>query len=198
VAPLALALSLALASPGLVPPLDPPVDPGPLQAGEIAAAAVGVFAGDALVIGAGYLTLQLFARETLAPTASNFRRAAYALGVAALVVPPLTAVLLARWARHERASGTTLRALLLAMAGQAAALAVGLAATPHYWVVVPVQMVAIGIGASLGLHWGPRRRGTVERRAPDVRAEPADPAPPGTTAQCRDPALAVAPTSRAG
>jgi hypothetical protein len=189
VAPLALALGLTLASPGLAPPLDPGRDPGPFQATELAAASVGVFAGDALVLGAAYGTLQLFANDTFDPSAQNFRRAAYVLGLTALVVPPLTAVLLARWARHEPASGATWKAMLLASLGHVAALAVGIAATPHYWVVLPVQLVAIGLGASLGLHWGPRRRAAVEQRAPDVRLEPADPAQPGTTAYCPDPAL---------
>jgi hypothetical protein len=190
VAPLALALGLALASPGLAPRLEPPLDPGPFQVGELAAASVGVFAGDALVLGAGYLTLQLFASDTLAPTAANFRRAAYVLGAAALVVPPLTAVLLARWARHESASGATWKAMLLATLGQAAAISAGLLATPHYWVVLPVQILAIGIGTSLGLHWGPRRRTVVERRAPDAGGEPAEPPTPDRAAYCPDPASA--------
>jgi hypothetical protein len=151
VASLALALHLALASPGLAPRLDS----GPFGASELAAASGGVFAGDLAVLGAGYLTLRLFANDTLDPSATNFRRAAYALGAAALVVPPLTAVLLARWARREPADGAAWKALLLATAGHLAALGVGIVASPHYWVILPVQLVAVGVGTSLGLHWGP-------------------------------------------
>jgi hypothetical protein len=156
VAPLALALQLALASPGLTPRLD--LDPGPFGAAELAAASGGVFVGDVAVLGAAYLTLKLFANDTFDPSATNFRRAAYALGVAAVVIPPLTAVLLARWARREPADGATWKAMLLATAGQLAALGVGIATSPHYWAVLPVQLVAIAAGTSLGLHWGPRAR----------------------------------------
>jgi hypothetical protein len=187
-APLALALNLALASPGLAPPLDP----GPFQRSELAASSLGVFAGDALVLGSGYLTLQLFANGTIDPSARNFRRAAYALGAAALVVPPLAAVLLARWARAEPASGSFWKALLLATVGHAAALAAGIAAAPHLWVIVPVQLVGIGFGSTVGLHWGPRAR---QQRAvgPEPGSQPADTAPAaGASAQCPDPALATA------
>jgi hypothetical protein len=186
-APLALALNLALASPGLAPPLDP----GPFRGAELAASSLGVFAGDAAVLGAGYLTLQLFANGTFEPNARNFRRAAYALGATALVVPPLVAVLLARWARVEPASGATWKALLLATLGHAAALAAGIAASPRFWVIVPVQLVAIGVGATVGLHWGPRggRQRAVE---PEVGSQPADPPPAaGASALCPDPALAA-------
>src|SRR6266542_6925953 len=137
------------------------------------------------------LTLQLFANGTLDPTATNFRRAAYALGVSAILVPPVTAVLLARWLRAEPASGATWKALLLAAAGQFAALAAGIVAAPHFWIVLPVQVIAIGLGTSLGLHWGPRAR-----RAPDAamgRAR-AEPLPAEATVHipglCADPALA--------
>jgi hypothetical protein len=169
----ALVLHLALAAPTLVPPLDP----APLRGREIMAASVGVVAGDALVLGAAWFTLQLFARGTLDPTATNFRRAAYGLGAAALVVPPLTAVLLARWARSGPAYGATWKALLLAMAGHAAALAAGVSASPHLWVVMPVQLVAVGLGTSLGLHWGARPRAP-PARVQDVRSEPEAPRPP--------------------
>jgi hypothetical protein len=176
-APLALALHLAVASPGLVPPLDP-VRP---RAGEFAAASAGVLAGDALVLGGGYLTLRLFASGTLDPTATNFRRAAYGVGAAALLVPPLAAALLARWARAEPAAGATWKAFLLSLAGHAAALAVGYAAAPHFWVVLPVQLLAVSLGASLGLHWGPRAR-PAPSRAAEARREPADPPPRGEAA----------------
>ncbi len=185
--PLALVLHLALASPGLAPSLDP----GPFQGSEIVGASLGAIGGDVLVLGAGYATLQLFANGTLDPTATNFRRAAYALGVSAILVPPVTAVLLARWLRAEPASGATWKALLLAAAGQFAALAAGIIAAPHFWIVLPVQVIAIGLGTSLGLHWGPRAR-----RAPDAamgRAR-AEPLPAEATVSipglCADPALA--------
>jgi hypothetical protein len=177
-APLALALHLAVAAPGLPPRLDP----GPFRPTELAAASAGVFAGDLLVAGAGYLTLQLFARGALDPNAANFRRTAYGLGAAALLVPPLTAVLLGRWARAEPASGAAWKALLLATVGNVAAVAVGLAASPHYWVIVPVQLLAVAAGTSIGLHWGPARR--ERERAPEARRAPE---PAGTEAATRLP-----------
>ncbi len=184
-APLALVLhlSLSLASPGLVPPRDP----GPLQGSEVAAASLGVLTGDALVAGTGYLTLQLFARGAITPSAANFRSAAYALGATALLLPPVTAALLARWARAEPASGALWKAMLLAVAGQAAALAAGYAAAPHFWVVIPVQLLAIGLGTSLGLHWGPRTPAAAAggRHEPHPAEEPADPPPTAfRPAQC--------------
>jgi hypothetical protein len=186
--PLALALNLALASPGLVPPLQ---DPGPFQGSEIAASSVGVFAGDALVLGAGYYTLQLFANDTIDPNATNFRRAAYGIGAAALLVPPVVAVLLARWARAEPASGSVWKALLLATLGHATAIAAGIAASPHIWVILPVQLVLVSAGATVGLHWGSGADGAraAERQA---GAQPPDPpAPPGAAAFCPDPARAA-------
>jgi hypothetical protein len=195
---LALALHLVLAAPGAGIPagLAPRLDPGPFQGGELAASSLGVLAGDALVVGGAYYTLRLFANGTLRPSADNFRSMAYAVGVAALVVPPLTAVLLARGFRAEPASGSLWKALLLATAGQAAALAVGYYASPRFWVIPVVQLLTVGAGASLGLHWG---RGPREAAgagaAPDARGEPADPAPPAASARapiCPDPALATA------
>jgi len=152
-APLALALQLALASPGLAPPLDP----GPFRGGELALASVGVLGGDVLVLGAGYLTLQLFADGAISPSAQNFRRAALVMGVFALVVPPLVAVLLAKVGARSPAAGAFWRALLLAAAGQAAALAVGYYAAPHFWLTIPIQLATVSVGTSLGLHWGRRR-----------------------------------------
>jgi hypothetical protein len=169
--PLALALHLAAAAPG--PSLVPMLDPGPFQGGEIAASSLGVVAGDALVVGAGFLTLQLFANGTLFPSASNFRRAAYATGVSSLVVPPLTAALLARWARTNPASGSLWKALLLATAGQAIALGAGYLAAPRFWVILPVQLVTVAVGTTIGLHWGPRAR------APEAEARRGAPDAPG-------------------
>lgn len=191
---LALALHLVLGSPGFVPPLE---DPGPFQGSELAASSVGVFAGDALVLGAGYYTLQLFANDTFDPNAGNFRRAAYAIGAAALVVPPLVAVLLARWARAEPASGAAWKALLLATLGHVAALGAGIAASPHIWVILPVQLVAIGVGATVGLHWGPRRAEVRAARPTAGAPPPGQPAEPRPSARCPDPALAT-PRAMAG
>ncbi|HEX9243416.1 MAG TPA: hypothetical protein VF875_13320 [Anaeromyxobacter sp.] len=193
---LALALHLVLAAPpSTVPPgrLAPPLDPGPFQGRELAASTGGILLGDALVIGAAYETLQLFASRAFQPTAGNFRTAAYGLGAAAILVPPLTAALLARLARAEPASGTTWKAVLLAFAGQAVALGVGYLAYPAFWVVLPVQILAIGLGTSAGLHWGPPPRGAGTE--PDARHEPAEPPPEGKTARapiCPDPAIGAA------
>lgn len=190
-------VALTLASPGTslrgAPEVEPLRDPGPLQGSELAASSVGVVLGDALVLGGGYGTLQLFANGTFRPTATNFRRAAYGFGAAVLFVPPLTAALFGSWARAEPASGAFWKALLLATAGQAIAIGAGLAAYPHLWVMVPVQLVAVSLGTTLGLHWGPRAHVRAEAGA---RGEPAE-APPAREARrelpiCPDPALAIA------
>ena len=203
---LALVLQLALSSPGAIPSsaLSNPAerDPGPFQGTELAASSLGVLLGDALVLGSGYYTLRLFAAGTIDPSAGNFRTAAYTLGVAALVVPPLTAALFGRWARAEPASGATWKALLLATAGQVVALAAGYAASPRFWVIVPVQMVAIGVGTTLGLHWGHRRVRPLPAEEPEVAPKDAPPAPDWTAGRgpglCPDPALAQSPAARAG
>lgn len=166
-ASLALALHLALAAPGLAPPLDP----GPFRGGELAWASVGALAADAAVLGAGWLTLQAFAHGTFSPSADNFRRAAYVLGGAALVLPPLGAVLLARWTGRGPVDGSVWKALLLAAAGQVAALGAGWLAAPHLWVMLPVQVVTVSLGASLGLHWGRPRAPPAP--LPAVEAQPA-------------------------
>lgn len=189
---LALHLLLALPGAGVSTGLAPPLDPGPFHGRELVAASLGALAGDALVLGAAYGALQLFANGTLRPSADNFRTTAYAFGAAALLVPPLTAVLLARLARAEPASGSAWKALTLAVVGQAAALAAGYYASPRFWLMIPVQLVAIGAGTSLGLHWGPRRRAV---EAPERRGAPRDPPPDGAAARapvCPDPALAGA------
>lgn len=190
---LALVLQLVLTAPGPATPmgLAPRLDPGPFQGRELVASSLGVLVGDAAVIGGAYYTLRLFANGTIRPSADNFRSFAYGLGVATLVVPPLTAVLLARWARAEPASGATWKALLLALAGQSVALAAGYYASPRFWVVPPVQIIAVGAGTSLGLHWGHARGVTADQ---NVRREPTDPPPPGAAARaplCPDPALAT-------
>ncbi len=185
-APLALALQLALASPGLSPPqLAPRLDPGPFGGGELFLASIGTLGGDALVLGAGYLTLRLFADGTISPTAENFRSAAYVLAASALLVPPLTSVILAKLGARGPVSGRFWKALLLAAAGQAAALAVGYYAAPHFWLIVPAQLATVTVGTSYGLHWGSGSRRTFVPAGiapPAVRREPSDPADAPPTA----------------
>ncbi len=172
-APLALALHLALAS-SLTPV--PDLHPGPIAGSTLALASVGTLAGDALVISAGYVTLQLFASGAISPTATNFRRAAYGMVAGAVLVPPLTAVLLGRLGRGGR-DATVWRALLLAAAGQVTTLAVGWAAAPHFWVMLPVQLATLSLGTSLGLHWGRRSSGaSLAPLAPREEAPPREPA----------------------
>lgn len=161
------------------------LDPGPFRPGEVLGATFGAFAGDALVIAAGYETLQLFANGTLSPSATNFRRAIYGLGAAALVVPPLTAVLLAKLGAGPHASGALWKAMLLASVGQAAALAVGYYAAPRFWIILPVQAITLSLGASLGLHWGPARARTLEvpdTTGPDAGRDGAEASPARTAA----------------
>jgi hypothetical protein len=195
---LALALHLVLAAPGPAPiGLVPRLDPGPFQGGELAAASLGVLAGDAAVLGGAYLSLRLFANGTIEPTAQNFRNMAYAVGVASILVPPLTAMLLARWARAEPASGAMWKAYALALAGQIAALAAGYYAYPRFWVVLPVQIVAVGVGTSLGLHWGRHPRSAADFPRTEAKHVPKDPPPaPANSSSappiCPDPALAAA------
>lgn len=183
-AALALVLQLALASPALSP--QPPLDPGPFQGRELAAAGLGVLAGDALVLGLGYATLQLFANDTFSPSADNFRTAAFALAGAALLLPPLGATLAARLARVNPAAGGFWKALLLSSLGHAAALGAGYLAAPRFWVFIPVQLAGVAAGSTVGLHWGPRGRPAL-RQVPGGRAAPGERAAPPA-----DAALAVA------
>ncbi len=164
--PLAVALQLALASPGLEVP-----DPGPFRGGELAAASLGALTGDALVLSGGYLALQGFASGAISPTATNFRRAAYGFLGAAVLVPPLTAVLLAR-ATGRPTSGTMWKAFALAAIGEVAALGVGYLAAPHFWLILPVQLTVVAAGTSVGLHWGPR--GSMSTGEDSARHEPAN------------------------
>jgi hypothetical protein len=185
-APLALALHLVAAAPAglapppapagapslapsLAPPLAPRLDPGPFASGELALASAGAIGGDVLVLGSGYLALRLFANGTFAPTAGNFRRAAYAFGAAALLVPPLAAAGLARAGARGPLAGTFWRALLLGTVAQAAALAAGYYGAPHLWLVLPVQLVGVSLGTSYGLHWGSRRAPAARAPAPEPR-----------------------------
>jgi hypothetical protein len=189
----ALALQLALASPGSAPvamgtpSLAPRLDPGPFGGGELALASVGVLAGDALVVGGGYVALSMFANGTLQPTAGNFRTAAYALAASAVLVPPLTAVLFARFGARGPLSGAVWKAMLFAAAGQATALAAGYLGAPHFWIILPVQLATVSLGTSLGLHWGPRGSQPALAPQPAARGEPADPSPAPPTASLLTP-----------
>ncbi len=177
----------ALAAAGLAPlramTLAPrELDPGPFRAGELAAATVGAFTGDALVLGVGYLALRMFSSGAIAPTATNFRHAIYGLGVSALLLPPLGGVGLAALVGGGRAPFGFWKAMLLATAGEVAALAVGYYAAPRFWIVLPVQAIVLSLGASVGLHWGSRARAVdPPETAPATPAE-APASRPGATA----------------
>jgi hypothetical protein len=166
-----LAARPALAIPAAPRPELAPRLRGPFGGAELALAGIGALAGDALVLGLGYGALQLFAHGAIQPTAPNFRRAAYVMGAAALVVPPLLAVLGARLATGRQ--GSFWRALLLATAGQALALGAGYLASPQLWTVLPAQLAVVTTGASLGLRWGAGRGA-----APDAEPGSAAGAPP--------------------
>jgi hypothetical protein len=150
-------------------------DPGPFRAGELMGAGVGVVAGDAAVMAAAYGTYQLFVKGALAPTVGNFRWAAYGLGAAALLLPPLGAVIGGNVARSGPAAGAAWKAFLLSLAGHAAALAVGYLAAPSYWAVLPAQLATMTTGTSVGLHWGPRGREDLDARVPEPRVDEAAP-----------------------
>lgn len=187
-AAVALALHLALASPGAepvamgTPTLAPRLDPGPFHGGELALASAGAIVGDALVVGSGYLALTMFANGTVQPTAGNFRTAAYVLAASAVIVPPLTAVVLARLGARGPLAGAMWKAMLLAAAGQATALGAGYLGAPHFWIILPVQLATVSLGTSLGLHWGTPAPEAALAPGPAARDEPADPAAPRPTA----------------
>jgi hypothetical protein len=184
----ALALQLALASPGSAPvamgtpSLAPRLDPGPFGGGELALASVGVLAGDALVVAGGYVALSMFANGTLQPTAGNFRTTAYVLAASAVLVPPLAAVLIARLGARGPLSGALWKAMLLAAGGQAMALGAGYLGAPHFWIILPVQLATVSLGTSLGLHWGPSGGNLPVATQPAARGEPTDPSPAPPTA----------------
>lgn len=149
---------------------------GPFGGKELVMAGLGALAGDALVLGVGYGTLQLFANDVIDPSAQNFRRAAFALAGAALVVPPLLAVLSARLVAGPDARSLW-KGLLLATAGHALALATAYWAGPNVWAFLPAQLAAVSAGTSVGLRWGARGRGAPPAAARgDLRAEPPAPA----------------------
>lgn len=155
-----------------VPPAPDParrlVDDG-FHPRELAGAGAGVVLGDLAVAATGYATLQLFAHGAIQPNADNFRHVAYALGVTALVLPPLLSTLGSNWLKPG-GRGSLGRAVLLGIAAQVAAGLVGYAAAPNYWIALPVQIVAVTVTTPLGLHWGARR---AARRVPSERREAA-------------------------
>ncbi len=146
------------------------------QGGELAAAGAGALAGDALVFAEVYGTLQLFASRAVPVTASNMRSAAYALGISALLVPPLLSSSFAAWAWRGPHDGAFWKAFLLATAGQAAALAAGWLLAPAYWAILPIQLVAVPLGSAAGLSWG-SPRGLTRSAPPDAGPSQAAPAP---------------------
>lgn len=174
---LALALHLVAAAPPLAPAFPAPSDPGPFQGGELIASGLGALGGDLLVLGAGYVTLQMFANGTLDPSAHNFRHAAFILAGTALVVPPLTAALLGRLARASPASGSFWKAFALATVGHLVALGAAYVAAPQLWVFLPVELVAVAVGTSVGLHWGHRAHGEAREPSPSGEAKPSAPRP---------------------
>lgn len=147
------------------------LDQGPFRAGELMGAGVGTLAGDAAVIGLAYGTYKLFVSGAVYPSVENFRRAAYGLGAAALLLPPLGAVIGGSLARVGPSSGAYWKAFLLSLVGHAAALMVGYLAAPSYWAVLPVQLATMSPGTSLGLHWGPRAR-PLEPVEPETHVAP--------------------------
>jgi hypothetical protein len=164
------AVTLAPSMPTAVP-LSPRLERGPFGAEELFGAAGGIALGDLAIAAAGWATLKLFANDTISPNANNFRRTAYAFGLAALLVPPLTATLFGNWASPGPRGGL-FRAWLIGIAAQAASAFAGIVAAPHYWVVLPVQLITVTVGTSLGLHWG-QRPPSAEDAAPPAPAAPA-------------------------
>jgi hypothetical protein len=171
---LAPAPDLSIPHPVTAPASAAGLDPGPFRPPELVGAGAGVLAGDALWLGAALGTFHLFTGGTVSPTASHFRNAALGLGTAALILPPLGAVLGGMMARTGPAYGAAWKAFLLAFVGQAAALTTGFLVAPAYWVILPIQLALMTAGTSVGLHWG-----GAPGRASEARREPAEPkAPP--------------------
>lgn len=148
------------------------LDRGGFRARELVGSSVGVMAADAAVLALTYGAYQLFVSGAVSPSVGNFRRAAYGLGAAALLLPPLGAVVGGGMARAGPTSGAYWKAFLLSMVGHAAALMVGYLSAPNFWAVLPVQLATMSAGTSLGLHWGGARD-----RGPDVEARRRPPTP---------------------
>ncbi len=144
------------------------LDHGPFRSGELIGSSLGVLAGDAAVLALAYGTYQLFVSGAVSPSVGNFRLAAYGLAGAALLLPPLGAVLGGGMGRAGPTPGAHWKAFLLSLVGHAAALMVGYFTAPNYWAMLPVQLATMSTGTSFGLHWGPRARGMEPeaRRAP--------------------------------
>lgn len=162
-----------------------PRDPGPFRGWELLGAGAGVLVGDLAVVGLAWGTLELFTSGAIAPTATNFRRAAYGLGAATLLLPPLGATLGAILGRSGPAYGAGWKAYLLALVGHAAALVAGYLTAPSFWALVPVQLATMSAGSSVGLHWGGGPRGAGDRVPPAGRVEPQPGEPRDAPAETR-------------
>jgi hypothetical protein len=175
--------NLALATPGSMSLPSPLLaDAGPFHGRELAGSGLGVLAGDALVLGLAWGTYQLFTSGAVAPTAANFRRAAYGLLAATLLVPPLGATVGGSLLRQGPAFGHPWKSFILSIAGHAAALAAAYLAAPHYWAALPVQLLTMTAGTSVGLHWG---------RGPRGDAPPRRDAPPADDTSKDEPPVAL-------
>lgn len=155
------------------------LDGGPFRRGELIGAGAGILAGDALVLGLAYGTYQLFVSGAVSPSVGNFRVAAYGLAAAALLLPPLGAVIGGGIGRSGPARGAYWKAFLLSLVGHAASLMVGYFTAPNYWSMLPVQLATMSAGTSFGLHWGGRARGMEPeaRRAPVAPPREGDASP---------------------
>lgn len=151
------------------------LDPGPFRTGELAWSGAGLLAADVAVIGLAYGTLRLFTSGSVDASVGNFRRAAYGLAAATLLLPPLGAVLGGMLGRDGPSAGSAWKAFALSLVGHAASLLVGYLAAPNYWAVLPVQLATMTTGTSVGLHWGPRARVLDARDAPRPHAPAPDP-----------------------
>ncbi|BDG04509.1 hypothetical protein [Anaeromyxobacter oryzae] len=152
---------------------------GPFTGGELAAAGAGALLGDAAVIGLAYGTFHLFTSGGISPTATHYRNAAFGLGAATLLLPPLGAVLGGSFARMGPARGAPWKAFLLSLLGNALALGVGYRLAPNYWAILPVQLATMTTGTSFGLHWGPSPRAPLDAVAPPARRDAPPPAVAG-------------------
>ena len=145
---LALVLQLASASPALAP--QPRLDAGPFQGRELAAAGLGVLAGDVLVRRARLRdAAALRARGLRALRSELPHRGVRARGRGARPAAARREPGGALRAR-EPAAGGFWKAFLLSTLGHAAALGVGYVAAPRFWVMLPVQLVGVAAGTRSG------------------------------------------------
>ena len=64
-------------------------------------------------------------------------------------------------------------------ANRSLVLALGAAyvAVPQFWVFLPVELVAVAAGTSVGLHWGHRAHAEAREPSPSGEAKPSAPRP---------------------